>query len=440
MQSQTVIGSLVLLLLLTSAEASAQSVLRGELFDSLRTNRPIAAGTVMLLGGNQRAVTDAQGRFVFAGVPAGPATIVYGAPWLDSLGIEYLRAEVPDTRDAGMVRLATPSLATLERMLCGAPSEQGRTVIVGEVRGVGGAPREGMVVAATWRSLSVEGVAVQDRLLAFVDTTDQHGTFTLCGLPVDEPVILRSAGESYATGELEFVARAGVQRFDLIAGDDRDLIEVRGRIMLAPSDSGASATPAAGVQVLLSDDTAFVARTDSAGRFRIRIPRRSSSLLAKTPGLPPSLHSVPLLDAEEGQWTIQLRKPPVQLDAVAVIGERFARERQGFEERRLLGTGRFVTEDEIKKFPIFTPTAIQSMVPRTRAVGKGRYTVLKIRSGFGFCDPRWFENGYDMGRLDAIDQDNFLQRAKRVEIYTAAEAPPKFNDNDGCGAVVVWTR
>ncbi len=68
---------------------------------------------------------------------------------------------------------------------------------------------------------------------------------------------------------------------------------------------------------------------------------------------------------------------------------------------------------------------------------------LLIRSGSGFCEPRFFHDGQDVGKLNQqliTEQMDLLQRAKRIEIYSAAEAPPQFNDFDGCGAVVGWAR
>ena len=66
--------------------------------------------------------------------------------------------------------------------------------------------------------------------------------------------------------------------------------------------------------------------------------------------------------------------------------------------------------------------------------------MLQLRRGSGFCRPRFFIDGYDNGNISAEEEGSLMARAKRVEVYTASNAPPQFNDFDGCGVVVVWTR
>ena len=60
--------------------------------------------------------------FRFADVPEGPATVAFWSLWLDSLSMPPLQAAV--TVHSGSitdVRIGTPSLATYQRAVCGAP-------------------------------------------------------------------------------------------------------------------------------------------------------------------------------------------------------------------------------------------------------------------------------------------------------------------------------
>lgn len=66
-----------------------------------------------------------------------------------------------------------------------------------------------------------------------------------------------------------------------------------------------------------------------------------------------------------------------------------------------------------------------------------------LRRGSAFCNPRFINNGIDEGVLvheRAGEQWFLLERAKRIEVYTANQAPARYNDFDGCGVVVAWTR
>ena len=66
--------------------------------------------------------------------------------------------------------------------------------------------------------------------------------------------------------------------------------------------------------------------------------------------------------------------------------------------------------------------------------------MMMMRRGSEFCRPRFFIDGYDNRNIDVDEEANYLRQAKRVEIYTANDAPAQFNDFNGCGSIVIWTR
>ena len=52
---------------------------------------------------------------------------------------------------------------------------------------------------------------------------------------------------------------------------------------------------------------------------------------------------------------------------------------------------------------------------------------------------RIFIDGVNFRDINVDEENSFLRMAKRVEFYTANNAPPQFNDFAGCGSVVIWT-
>jgi hypothetical protein len=102
--------------------------------------------------------------------------------------------------------------------------------------------------------------------------------------------------------------------------------------------------------------------------------------------------------------------------------------------------GFFVDDAAIAKMPIVTATAVGALIPRTTIRQTRNGPMLMLRRGSEFCNPRFYVDGYDNADLSAEEQGWLFNRAKRVEVYTANMAPAQYNDFDGCGAVVVWTR
>lgn len=378
--------------------------------------------------------TDSLGRFEFLD-PTGAADAVgYWAPWLDSLGLPALRASV----DRMPMTLATPSRAAYQMRICGTVLPIDAGILIGEARDEAGLPANA-VVWASWSETHVGRGAIHTQSVATVDTTDASGFFTLCGVPRETVVTLRAVGDSLASGRVSVTFIYPEQRFDIIVGRDAPTLTVRGAV----KRTGDRRSPLAGATVVVLGDERHAARTDSAGNFSLRLPWRSTELQARALGFKPEGILLTPLAREMGIDDIVLEEAPPLLDSVVVSADPFQHERDGFEYRRSRATGWFLSDEVLRDLPRVSANAVSGMVPRTRAVGGGVLVELKLRRGPGFCSPRFFENGNDMGTLtgaETVAQVDLLSRAKRIEIYTANMAPPRYNDFDGCGAVVVWTR
>ena len=422
---------------LTRGAIHAQGTLRGTIFDSLRTSRPLAGAVVVLLGANRRATTDQRGRFEFADVPEGAATVAFWAPWLDSLALPALEASATVRAAAILdVRLGSPSRASYERAVCGATFGTTDGILLGEVRGVDGGALAGVGVGARWHETLISVGQVERRQRAALDTTNASGFYALCGVPTDAEFALVAGNDSVATGEIVLALEGThAQRRDLIAGPWRDVGRVTGRII------GPDSMPLAGATVAIAGDTSRLARTDSGGRFvLLEVPRRSTQFVARAIGFQPARPARELVEEQSELGDLMLEKVPQELSTVTVTGEPLTAGRLQFEQRAARGLGSFIADSTLARMPIVTSTVISSLAPRTATQQTRQGPMLMIRRGSGFCRPRFYVDGYDNGNISAEEEGSLMARAKRVEIYTANFAPPQFNDFDGCGAVVVWTK
>lgn len=427
----------------------AQRTITGVVFDSLRSHGPIANAQVALLGSGRRTWSDSAGRFSFRLPAVDSATpalgVAFWAPWLDSLGLPALSQELSSiaTADAHVL-LSTPSPATYQRAVCGTELAAQDGILLGETRSPEGGPRAGLVVVARWTQTTINAGTLEQSLIATVDTASASGSFALCGVPLGVIVSMRAIGEPVSSGERWVDIHSAVQRHDLIVGAGDRVARVTGRIV-RPDGVGL-----AGAEIHVRDDSTRSVVTGADGSFEFaRVARRSSDLVVRAVGHSPiSIALDPVGDVVE-LGVIMLEPLPPELAAVRVTASPFERERLEFERRSRGALGDFITDEMLERIPDISANVVASMAPRLIARQPTGFAAAKptlmLRRGSGFCFPRFFVDGLDVGTLSVeegqqVDQWNLLQRAKRIEVYTANQAPAKFNDFDGCGAVVVWTR
>lgn len=417
--------------------AQAQRNVTGFVIDSTLEPRPVVGAQVMIRGEARIVVTDADGRFDLGSRPRTSGGFVLTAWYagLDTLGLEALVREVPSGWDGTPVTLSTPPIAALHVQHCGRSVDSAeRSVLMGLIRNRIGAPSPGLEVRATWQELRLERGTLARTVLATVDTSNANGFFALCGVPVDEYVGVVAVGPDAETGERRVTIGVGANWIRLVAAAPSEGREVVGRVVNARTIGALGGIEAAEV-TLGGNATTF---TDSLGRFRIVAPHSSADLEVRALGYQPFRVAIPD-KFEEETWEIPL-EPVTALDTVRIVERRLTRWQEEFEERRKMGMGRFVTDSMLRRFPRVTPQALGSLVPLVVASG----TAVKIRGSMGICDPRVFEDGADLGQMtDATERQDLLrllERAKRIEIYAASFAPPRFADFDGCGSLVIWTR
>ncbi|MCC7003768.1 MAG: carboxypeptidase regulatory-like domain-containing protein, partial [Gemmatimonadaceae bacterium] len=323
------------------------------------------------------------------------------------------------------------------RAACAAALPDSLGMLYGGVSDVRGEPRAAATVIASWWIGRFENGVFKPGTTEQSARTDVDGSFTLCGVPREQMLSLRAERADETSGTIEIALDGASQQVALSVADPAPRRDLSGRLV---DDTGAAIAAA---MIVWRGDSSVVARTDATGRFVLaNAPAGTGELMVRTVGFAPMSVAVSGSQADSDLGAITLVRPRVTLTEVRIEETMLTRERAGFEERRRgASAGVFITDEMLRGLPPISASMMASFAPRLRAVGR----TLRLRAGgFGFCRPRFFEDGIDVGRLDLkeqeADQISLLERAKRVEVYTAASAPPRFNDNDGCGAIVVWTR
>ncbi|MEP6690259.1 MAG: hypothetical protein ABJD07_03830 [Gemmatimonadaceae bacterium] len=218
---------------------------------------------------------------------------------------------------------------------------------------------------------------------------------------------------------------------------------IRGRVAERATDLAVPFAEVVLVGVKLATPRIVVA--DSGGVFVFAVPvARRYSLLARRIGYDPAMATFDSADIAGGT-ELRLRRRPASLDTVTTVGPR---ERQiymdGFEYRKHLGIGIFLTRDQL--IAKGTPSLAELMhyIPPAGGFSGVNNDVMSVRAVS--CSPLVFMDGVKLnGSGDATTEYHRMfdgRTFEAVEIYKGhTQLPGEFGGYDAkCGAVVVWTR
>jgi hypothetical protein len=192
---------------------SARGTVRGTVYDSIE-GTPLQDAAVFLWNTPHRAETDAEGRFVIEGVPAGSYSILFFHTRLGELGVS------PGPRTLSLaegvteeVHLATPSLPTLIQTQCltESRSEVAAGALAGRVVDAESQlPLVGARVELSWN----EEDRAPPRMLEL--TTGPDGRYSSCAVPADIPILISASYFDRGNSRVEVaVPKGGVERVDL---------------------------------------------------------------------------------------------------------------------------------------------------------------------------------------------------------------------------------
>lgn len=439
--------------------ASAPARVSGEVLDSVRS-RPLSGATVQLVaaaeGGRIRAaITDVAGQFVFDSVPAGVYLAGFLHPLLDSLGVEsaLLRVEVTASEPVRLA-LGTPSAATLIEARCGAPTpELPRGMHFGTVRRADGRPLTSPArVRAQYTMVTASARGIERTPNVRLVTSNDEGTFALCGVPPGSAITVRAAADADSSGFVELpVPGNGLLLRDLFVGtavraaatSARTTSTLRGAASVRGVARTTDGKIVAGTRVTVWG-TGVETIGNASGQYNIeRLPEGTYTIEARALGYQPYRAPVDLSAGTEAVVDLVLTPLLTSIDTLRVRANR-AVPLEELERRRKLGFGYFLTEDMIKqKAPTYMADIMRGTPGIVTMPGEfGRDRVLVRGTGMtGDCPPAVFLNGLFVNIEDG-DLDLLInpKDVRAVELYSRTSSIPlQFQTRTGCGSLVIWT-
>jgi hypothetical protein len=202
-----------------------------------------------------------------------------------------------------------------------------------------------------------------------------------------------------------------------------------------------------GAQVTMPG-SALVAETDDSGRFELAKVRPGMlALRFRRLGYQPDTVELLILAGKTIPLEVTLQRLTVALTPVVVRGHaELTGWRQGFYERRQVGSGHFFTLDDIERRNPSTMSDMFRMIPGVSIVpsmGMIR-NQLRFRGSRG-CAPLTWLDGSPLASGE-FDIDALSPRSiAAFEVYTGTIIPPRFALAPGigprtCGAIVIWSR
>lgn len=221
----------------------------------------------------------------------------------------------------------------------------------------------------------------------------------------------------------------------------------------------ASAVPIPYVEVWLVRDqhvvTSEVSITDASGRFDVHADGNGTyALYSRRIGYSPVVTSVgELHQLDSLSVSIKLAAVATALPTTITTGRNALRDLllSGFDHRRALGLGAFITYDEIQRKGTPALSELLREIPGVSVRGTGARVNVQMgrASEMSRCEPLIYMDG--QRATHSADPPNIIGELlagtpgtalEAVEVYRGrSELPAEFADPDArCGVIVVWTR
>ena len=414
------------------------TTVRGVAYDSLRA-RPFAGALVNIEALGRSAFSDSGGAFAFDSIPAGRYELVLQHETIDSLGLPEPRLVVDVPTLDGVVRMVTPSFATLWRATCGGAPPRDSGFVFGTTRSA--RDRSGIVgaeVRASWVDVTFDRRhgATQERMGGRVES-GRDGRYAICGVPNGVQLRMRAGTAPAATDAIElFHEEPGVTRRDFLVPDADGTLRgvVRGTVR------GTAGGPVP--NALVDAPGATGVRADGEGKFLIpAVALGTRTLVVRSIGAEPVFAIADVAWRDTAEVDVLL-KNIATLDSVEVVGglvmRRFVNE---LEERRALGIAKFVDSTRAIRY-----ASVQAMLTSSSTARMDRFGTVYFGTESRPCLPvLWIDKTY-VRRADVSIELRLVNPAQigTIEIYERKTMIPLEYWPPGGGpadcAIVIWTK
>ncbi len=449
--------------------ATGTASVSGVVIDSLAL-KPLTGARVQLVNADsitsaaRTVTTDSLGRYLFRNVHVGRYLVGFLHPMLDSLGIEPRQAEVSvDGSSASRIDLSIPSPLALRTAICGAKAvADSDALILGVVRTASDkAPVDSAIVSAQWVEMLLGAGRVNRSMAKRATRSSDAGWFAICGAPSNGAITLGAthAADSTEVLELEvpisgFVRRdlyfgtARVERFTA-AGASADGVAPTVRLSgdgrlsgVVVSASGNRPLAGARVGIVRGPQT----RADDSGAWTLTgVPTGTRMLEVRALAHYPITMPV---DVVEGAAPVRVAMVTLEsvLETVRISAQKngtsglldfLARKRSG-------GAGRFITSEDIAvRNPLNTSDLLRGTAGVYLDIDASGQEIITMRgNGGAHCNPLIYLNRSPLRGLTNGELNNLLRPRDLIgiEVYTAATSPAMYQDQNGCGTLVLTTR
>jgi len=413
----------------------------GVVHDSI-AHAPLAAAIVQLVARDDpsrlalTAESDSLGRFVLKDVPIGQYRLGFFHPILDSLGVDPPLKEVNVTSLKPVIAdLGVPSGARIRNAICGVGSSRDSgAVITGFVRDEKGSAASGVTVSGDWLEYAIGQGGISRRMARRTAKTGDNGWYALCNVPSGGIVALVANRGADSTGLIEVqVPTDGFLRREIYLSRATNG-RISGTVVTA---IGFRPLANALVSIMNGPET----RTNERGEFTVsNAPEGTRMLEVRALGYYPDRRHVNIVD-NSPPVRVALSTLKAVLDTVKIRASRLALD-EGFVKRRRIGLGKFISPEDIVKFPPVFTSDLFRMLPGVRMDSK--QSTIRLRGAFAdWCEPAIFIDGHYMRTFTAEDIDDYVppKNVAGIEVYSGAFVPAEFQIGlGGCGSIVIWTK
>ena len=422
---------------------------------------PVARAAVTLGGTDYVSTADATGLVRISRVLPGTYRMAVHTPLLDAT------LATPPTRDVDLAAnvtrvdtVALPVARDIVRDACGRGALTGaRSLLYGFVQDTlgRGVPRAPVSVSWLARATVVRGSVIASGL-GVATITDAAGRWHLCDVERGLVTVRSETDIGRDAQPVRLVDADLIRPIDLELRGDNAIVAGAALSLLEVIATGPGGAPIPGVSLDVTGPSGVTRRATT-----------SDQGLALVTGVEPGLVRVRtrkigylagelIVRAEPGRNTVPIRldasRQP-ELDTVRVVGSRMIDSRlDGFETRRARGFGAFMSRAQIEQRGATTAIELLRGMPGVVIRGGGGHDVPISSRGSQSVMGEDGNFGMSYGCRMAIYIDGTLRTGEwladairpsdieGIEVYAGtAEIPAQFKaGNNGCGAILIWSR